>query len=63
MPKSVIDFWHMVVQEESDSIIMLTNLVEKGFNKCEAYWPDEEGGKVIWGDIEIQNHAVGRVLH
>uniref|UniRef100_A0A9J2PCS1 Protein-tyrosine-phosphatase n=1 Tax=Ascaris lumbricoides TaxID=6252 RepID=A0A9J2PCS1_ASCLU len=62
MPKSVIDFWHMVVQEESDSIIMLTNLVEKGFNKCEAYWPDEEGGKVIWGDIEIQNHAVRAAL-
>uniref|UniRef100_A0A915A2F0 Tyrosine-protein phosphatase domain-containing protein n=1 Tax=Parascaris univalens TaxID=6257 RepID=A0A915A2F0_PARUN len=63
MPKSVIDFWHMVVQEESDSIIMLTNLIEKGFNKCEAYWPDEEGTKALWGDIEINNHAVGCVLH
>ncbi|VDM23470.1 unnamed protein product [Toxocara canis] len=62
MPNSVIDFWHMVIQEESDSIIMLTNLVEKGFNKCEAYWPDEEGAKATWGDVEIENTSVRAAL-
>ncbi|VDM11535.1 unnamed protein product [Wuchereria bancrofti] len=58
MPNSVIDFWHMVVQEESDSIVMLTNTIEKGLNKCEQYWPNDAGQKSSFGDITISNMAV-----
>ncbi|XP_065173127.1 uncharacterized protein [Atheta coriaria] len=33
------DFWHMVWQTQCDCIVMLTQLVEKGRNKCELYFP------------------------
>ncbi|VBB31012.1 unnamed protein product [Acanthocheilonema viteae] len=58
MPNSVLDFWHMVVQEESDSIVMLTNTIEKGLNKCEQYWPNDAGQTVSFGDITVSNMAV-----
>ncbi|MCP9264221.1 Tyrosine-protein phosphatase Lar-like [Dirofilaria immitis] len=58
MPNSVIDFWHMVVQEESDCIVMLTNTIEKGLNKCEQYWPNDAGQTASFGDITISNTAV-----
>ncbi|VDM29585.1 unnamed protein product [Toxocara canis] len=58
MPKSVDDFWHMVVQEESDSIVMVTNTIEKGFNKCEQYWPNDQGQSVSFGGVDITNTLV-----
>lgn len=58
MPNSVVDFWHMVVQEESDSIVMLTNTIEKGLNKCEQYWPNDAGQTASFGDITVSNMAV-----
>uniref|UniRef100_A0A915CES1 Protein-tyrosine phosphatase n=1 Tax=Parascaris univalens TaxID=6257 RepID=A0A915CES1_PARUN len=58
MPKSVDDFWHMVVQEDSDSIVMVTNTIEKGFSKCEQYWPNDQGQSVSFGGVEITNTLV-----
>ncbi len=38
--ETVHDFWRMVLQHESESIIMLTSLEEDGRNKCFKYYPD-----------------------
>ncbi|XP_033739090.1 receptor-type tyrosine-protein phosphatase epsilon-like [Pecten maximus] len=40
-PNTVDDFWRMVWQVSSGKIVMLTNLIEGGINKCYKYWPDE----------------------
>ncbi|XP_060602369.1 receptor-type tyrosine-protein phosphatase T-like [Ruditapes philippinarum] len=38
---TVADFWWMVWQEDTSKIVMLTNLIEEGRNKCIKYWPDD----------------------
>uniref|UniRef100_A0A7E4VDW4 Protein-tyrosine phosphatase n=1 Tax=Panagrellus redivivus TaxID=6233 RepID=A0A7E4VDW4_PANRE len=55
---TVADFWHMTVQEEADSIIMLCNIMEKGMLKCFQYWPAEENQTKVYGDVEVTNTLV-----
>ncbi|XP_056884839.1 receptor-type tyrosine-protein phosphatase T isoform X6 [Takifugu flavidus] len=50
MQETVRDFWRMVWQENTSSIVMVTNLVEVGRVKCVRYWPDETE---IYGDIKV----------
>uniref|UniRef100_A0A3P9LVI6 protein-tyrosine-phosphatase n=1 Tax=Oryzias latipes TaxID=8090 RepID=A0A3P9LVI6_ORYLA len=50
MQETVRDFWRMVWQENTASIVMVTNLVEVGRVKCVRYWPDETE---VYGDIKV----------
>ncbi|XP_061688009.1 receptor-type tyrosine-protein phosphatase T isoform X2 [Syngnathoides biaculeatus] len=50
MQETVRDFWRMVWQENSASIVMVTNLVEVGRVKCVRYWPDETD---VYGDVKV----------
>ncbi|XP_055723836.1 receptor-type tyrosine-protein phosphatase T isoform X8 [Salvelinus fontinalis] len=50
MQETVRDFWRMIWQENSGSIVMVTNLVEVGRVKCVRYWPDETD---VYGDIKV----------
>ncbi|XP_065185273.1 receptor-type tyrosine-protein phosphatase S-like isoform X2 [Sycon ciliatum] len=45
------DFWRMVWEQQSATIVMLTNLEEKGKPKCAQYWPDS--GTIAYGNIEV----------
>uniref|UniRef100_A0A8C9WMP1 Receptor-type tyrosine-protein phosphatase kappa n=1 Tax=Scleropages formosus TaxID=113540 RepID=A0A8C9WMP1_SCLFO len=50
MQETVIDFWRMVWQENTATIVMVTNLVEVGRVKCCKYWPDDTE---IYRDMKV----------
>ncbi|TKR89119.1 hypothetical protein L596_013266 [Steinernema carpocapsae] len=49
---TIADFWHMVIQEDCDNVIMLCNIKEKGMDKCAQYWPLEPKEVQQYGDIQ-----------
>ncbi len=42
LPNTVLPFWKMVWQVKSPTIVMLTNVVEGGKDKCSNYWPIQD---------------------
>ncbi|KAM8791805.1 receptor-type tyrosine-protein phosphatase H [Rhynchonycteris naso] len=39
LPQTVGDFWRLVWEQQSHTLVMLTNCMEFGWVKCEHYWP------------------------
>ncbi|XP_037371508.2 receptor-type tyrosine-protein phosphatase H [Talpa occidentalis] len=39
LPQTVGDFWRLVWEQQSRTLVMLTNCIESGRVKCEHYWP------------------------
>ncbi|KAF6288893.1 protein tyrosine phosphatase receptor type H [Rhinolophus ferrumequinum] len=39
LPQTVGDFWRLVWEQQSHTLVMLTNCTEFGRVKCEHYWP------------------------
>ena len=54
LPTTIVDFWRMVWQEKSLVIVMITNEVERGRNKCAHYWPGPEE-PCVYGSLQITN--------
>lgn len=55
-PKSntVADFWHLVWEQKSQLVVMVTGEVEKGVPKCERYWPPSVGSIYPYKDIQVR---------
>ncbi|WKX93596.1 hypothetical protein Q1695_011119 [Nippostrongylus brasiliensis] len=54
LPKTCPDFWHMVVQEKSEAVLMLCNFIEQNANKCAEYFPTEEGSPMSFdGEVQV----------
>lgn len=49
--ETVNDFWKMVWEQKSATIVMLTNLKERKEEKCYQYWPDQ--GCWTYGNIRV----------
>ncbi|KAK5986617.1 Receptor-type tyrosine-protein phosphatase epsilon, partial [Trichostrongylus colubriformis] len=52
---TIPEFWMMVLQEESQTIVMLCNCIEMGKFKCAEYWPNQLGMSRTFAGIEITN--------
>lgn len=42
LPNTVGDFWRMVWEQKSSTIVMMTQLEERGRVKCVQYWPSHD---------------------
>ncbi|XP_072475888.1 receptor-type tyrosine-protein phosphatase alpha isoform X1 [Notamacropus eugenii] len=49
---TIEDFWRMIWEWKSCSIVMLTELEERGQEKCAQYWPSDSS--VSYGDITVE---------
>ncbi|XP_043912110.1 receptor-type tyrosine-protein phosphatase epsilon isoform X2 [Protopterus annectens] len=50
-PETANDFWKMIWEQKSATIVMLTNLKERNEEKCFQYWPDQ--GCWTYGNIRV----------
>ncbi|KFM66966.1 Phosphotidylinositol phosphatase PTPRQ, partial [Stegodyphus mimosarum] len=53
LPNTVDDFWRMIWEQSVTVIVMLTQCVERGKNKCEQYWP-APGEMKYYGDLQVR---------
>nr|BAH03209.1 receptor type protein tyrosine phosphatase sap-1 [Mus musculus] len=52
LPNTVGDFWRMVWEQQSHTLVMLTNCMESGRVKCEHYWP-LDAQPCIHGQLQV----------
>ena len=64
-----MDFWRMVWQLRTPTIVMITNINEGGRMKCTQYWPDADttdygpfrvflSGESVYGNFTIRTFHV-----
>ncbi|XP_026112414.1 receptor-type tyrosine-protein phosphatase F-like isoform X9 [Carassius auratus] len=51
LPETFSDFWRMVWEQRTSTIIMMTRLEEKSRVKCDQYWPSR--GTETYGMIQV----------
>uniref|UniRef100_A0A183CUL0 Protein-tyrosine-phosphatase n=1 Tax=Gongylonema pulchrum TaxID=637853 RepID=A0A183CUL0_9BILA len=51
LPETFADFWRMVWEESTATIVMLTKLEERSRIKCDQYWPAR--GSSVYGHIQV----------
>ena len=56
LPDTVDDFWRMVWEKQSATIVILTHEREGGKVKCHRYWPST--GAANYGSLQVILHAV-----
>ena len=53
LSKTLVDFWRMIWQEHTHTIVMVTNLKEDKKVKCQQYWPDSDSHR--YGPFLVTN--------
>ncbi|XP_078657139.1 receptor-type tyrosine-protein phosphatase F-like isoform X2 [Branchiostoma floridae x Branchiostoma belcheri] len=51
LPNTINDFWRMVWEQDTATIVMVTNLKERNKSKCAQYWPTKDS--MDYGNIRV----------
>uniref|UniRef100_A0A1X7TRY6 protein-tyrosine-phosphatase n=1 Tax=Amphimedon queenslandica TaxID=400682 RepID=A0A1X7TRY6_AMPQE len=54
LQSTVGDFWHMIWQENSRVIVMITKEMERNREKCYRYWPSTIDDEMIYGEVNVK---------
>ncbi|XP_069760121.1 phosphatidylinositol phosphatase PTPRQ [Narcine bancroftii] len=57
LPGTVADFWRMIWETRSQSVVMLIHCFGKGRVRCHQYWPEDNKPVTVFGDIVITKLA------
>ncbi|RCN48114.1 Protein-tyrosine phosphatase, partial [Ancylostoma caninum] len=55
---TIEDFWRMIFQEQCAGVVMLCNYYEDGVQKCDEFFPTENGGYKYYGKMFVNNKKV-----
>ncbi|CAF1241953.1 unnamed protein product [Adineta ricciae] len=50
---TINDHWKMIWEQNVTIIVMLTDIVERGLNKCERYWPVNSDKDEMYGNLLV----------
>ena len=53
LPATIESFWRFVFEQKCPSIVMLTNVVERGTVKCSEYYPREIGQVLEFPSVKV----------
>ena len=53
LPETLEQQWQAIYENDVDIIVMLTNLIEGGNEKCEQYWPSNSGETERYGCYDV----------
>eukprot|EP00057_Strongylocentrotus_purpuratus_P011984 XP_011666458.1 PREDICTED: receptor-type tyrosine-protein phosphatase epsilon [Strongylocentrotus purpuratus] len=53
LPNTIADFWRMIWESQTSTIVMLTEISQKGHEMCAQYWPLEIDETEEQGDISV----------
>jgi len=59
LPSTVAHFWLMVWEQNSQAVLMLNRVIEKGTIKCHQYWPHAVGETVLCEDVGLSIENMG----
>ncbi|CAF4508772.1 unnamed protein product, partial [Didymodactylos carnosus] len=55
LPTTSEHFWQMIWEQNSCVIVMLTKLIERGYNKCWLYYPDySNDSELIYDQVDLK---------
>lgn len=61
-PETIVDFWRMVWERNSEAVVMTTGITEGGRVKCAQYWPNEvSDAPHDYKDFKVQTISKKRV--
>ncbi|CAG5136093.1 unnamed protein product [Candidula unifasciata] len=58
LPKTFVDFWRMIWQNQSRVIVMTTRTIERSRMKCGQYWPSDEQADEQFEEFIVYNNGI-----